>query len=289
MQRIEMTKPSDIEIPLSMRFMAPRLGAAIVLAVGLLLSLLLWHHAGKQVARDEQAQLTNQVNLVLAGIQRSVEEYHSLLLGMQGLFIASEQVNRREFKRYVGNLQLHGRTSGIRALHFTRHVTHQDKVSFVAAVRGDRSLTPQGYPDFSIHPDGRRDEYFVIECIEPFEENRRAFGLDSGTQATNSESFLDARDSGEIRLTPPFQIVQTRAGETGLVLRAPVYRYGAPQSTIEERRAAFTGFVGITLEVSAPFPEPALGPIVQGLAHRHPRCRPGHPDTRRVLRRAIDS
>ena len=120
MQRIEMTKPSDIEIPLSMRFMAPRLGAAIVLAVGLLLSLLLWHHAGKQVVRDENTRLTNQVNLVLAGIQRSVEEYHSLLLGMQGLFIASEQVNRREFKRYVGNLQLHGRTSGIRALHFTR-------------------------------------------------------------------------------------------------------------------------------------------------------------------------
>ena len=277
MQRIEMTKPSDIEIPLSMRFMAPRLGAAIVLAVGLLLSLLLWHHAGKQVVRDENTRLTNQVNLVLAGIQRSVEEYHSLLLGMQGLFIASEQVNRREFKRYVGNLQLHGRTSGIRALHFTRHVTHQDKVSFVAAVRGDRSLTPQGYPDFSIHPDGRRDEYFVIECIEPFEENRPAFGLDSGTQAANSESFLEARDSGEIRLTPPFQLVQTRPGETGLVLRAPVYRYGAPQSTLEERREALTGFVGITLEVSGLFQNLLSSPSFRGL---HVVIRDAGPATR---------
>ena len=79
-----MTKQSDITVPYPKRFMAPRLGAAIVLAVGLLLSLLLWQHAGQQVARDEQAQLDHRVALVLAGIQRSIEEYRSLLLGMQG-------------------------------------------------------------------------------------------------------------------------------------------------------------------------------------------------------------
>lgn len=245
--------------------MAPLFGAAVVLATGLLLSLLLWHHAGKQAAQAENAQLENQVRLMLAGIQRSVDEYHSLLLGMQGLFIASEQVSRREFKRYVDNLRLHGRISGIRALHFTRQVSGHDKAAFVAAVRGDRSLTPHGYPDFSIHPDGRREAYFVIEYIEPFEENRRAFGLDSGTQPANSESFLDARDTGEIRLTPPFQIVQSRPGEAGLVLRAPVYRYGAPLSTVEERRAAFSGFVGITLEAANLFQNLSSAPSFSGL------------------------
>ena len=265
LQQIDMThQTEDAPFPTT-RFVAPRLGAALVLAAGLILSLVLWHHAGNQAARDEQAQLDHHVTLVLAGIQRSIEEYHSLLLGMQGLFIASEQVGRHEFKRYADNLRLHGRTSGIRALHFTRHVAHQDKASFVAAVRGDRRLTPQGYPDFSIHPDGKREAYFVIEYIEPFEENRQAFGLDGGTQPVNSESFLDARDSGEIRLTPPFQIVQTRAGKAGLVLRAPVYRYGAPQSTIEERRAAFTGFVGITLEASRLFQALLSGPSFKGL------------------------
>ncbi len=246
-----MEKQPNETIPPASRFMAPRLGAAIVLAVGLLLSLLLWQHAGKQVARDERTQLDHRVSLVMAGIERSIEEYRSLLLGMQGLFIASEQVGRREFHRYADNLRLRGRTAGIRALHFTRHVAHRDKAGFVAAVRYDRSLEPQGYPEFSIHPDSRRDEYFVIEYIEPLETNRAAFGLDTGTQAVNSESFLDARDSGQIRLTPPFAIAQaTRPNETALVLRAPVYRYGAPLSTVEQRRAAFVGFVGITLDTA---------------------------------------
>ncbi len=260
-----MTKKSEYAPLLTLRFVAPRVGAAIVLAIGLLLSLLLWQHASRQVARDENTLLENQVSLTLAGIQRKLDDYRSILLGMQGLFIASEQVSRSKFQRYADNLRLHNRTDGIRALHFTRQVSSQDKASFIAAVRSDRSLTPQGYPDFSIHPDSRREAYFVIEYIEPFEKNRRAFGLDSGTQAANSESFLEARDSGEIRLTPPFQIVQTRAGEAGLVLRAPVYRYGTLQSTLEERRAAFTGFVGITLETSSLFQNLFSGPSFKGL------------------------
>ena len=248
-----------------MRFVAPRLGAAIVLAVGLLLSLVLSQHAGKQAARDAQTQLEHRVSLVLAGIGRGIEEYHSLLLGMQGLFLASEQVSRREFHRYTDNLRLHGRTDGIRALHFTRLVSDRDKAAFVAAVRGDRSLTPLGYPDFAIHPEGRRSAYFVIEYIEPLEANRAAFGLDSGTQPANSESFLDARDSGGIRLTPPFRIVQNKPDEAGLVLRAPVYRYGAPQSTTEERRAALVGFVGITLNAADLFHQLLADPSFAGL------------------------
>lgn len=260
-----MKRPSDQPALPAKRFVAPRLGAAIVLAVGLLLSLVLWQHAGKQVAQDAQTQLDHRVNLVLAGIGRNIEEFNSLLLGMQGLFLASEQVSRHEFKRYTENLRLHGRTDGVRALHFTRLVSDRDKAAFIAAVRGDRSLTPQGYPDFTVRPEGRRSEYFVIEYIEPLETNRAAFGLDSGTQPVNSESFLDARDSGEIRLTPPFNIVQNRPNEAGLVLRAPVYRYGSPQSTIEERRTALVGFVGITLNATDLFHHIFSDPSFAGL------------------------
>ncbi|MBX3678461.1 MAG: PAS-domain containing protein [Rhodocyclaceae bacterium] len=260
-----MKRPSDEPALPAMRFVAPHLGAAIVLAIGLLLSLFLWHHAGKQVVQDVQTQLDHRVNLVLAGIERSLEEYNSLLLGMQGLFLASEQVTRREFKRYTDNLRLHGRTDGVRALHFTRLVSDRDKAAFIAAVRGDRSLTPQGYPDFTVRPEGRRSEYFVIEYIEPLEANRAAFGLDSGTQTVNRESFLDARDSGEIRLTPPFRIVQNKPNEAGLVLRAPVYRYDSPKSSIEERRAAFVGFVGITLNAADLFRDLFADPAFAGL------------------------
>jgi len=244
---------------------SPQLGAAIVLAVGLVLSLFLWHHASRNVARNAETLLGYQSSLLEAGLLQRLNEFESILLGMQGLYVASGHVSRDAFRRYLDNLRLQGRTGGIRALHFTRHVTRQGKAAFVAAVRGDRSQDPQGYPDFAIHPEGERSEYFFIEYIEPFAENRRAFGLDAGTQAANRESLIASRDSGRTYLTPPFQLVQTRPGELGLVLRAPVYRNGAPLDTVGQRRAALTGFVGITLEADGIFGDILAAPAYAGL------------------------
>ncbi len=244
---------------------SPRFGAVIVLAAGLVLSLLLWHHASRNEARNAETLLDYQSSLLEAGLFQRLNEFESILLGMQGLYVASGHVSRDAFRRYLDNLRLQGRTGGIRALHFTRHVTRQGKAAFVAAVRDDRSLDPQGYPDFAVHPEGERTEYFFIEYIEPFAENRRAFGLDAGTQAANRESLIASRDSGRTYLTPPFQLVQTRPGELGLVLRAPVYRNGAPLDTVGQRRAALAGFVGITLEADGLFGDILAAPAYAGL------------------------
>jgi PAS domain S-box-containing protein len=229
-------------------YLKPLTGAGLVLAAGLVLSLLLWQHADRQLADNAERQLDHHAEMVESNLKQRLNEFESILLGMQGLYVSSKGVSRVEFHRYLDNLRLQGRTGGIRALHFTRRVAQADKAAFVAAVRGDRSLDPRGYSDFAIHPEGLRAEYFVIEFIEPFAENRPAFGLDANTQAANRASFPDARDQARTYLTPPFQLVQTGPGQLGLVLRAPVYRNGLMAGSVAERRAGLEGFVGITLE-----------------------------------------
>lgn len=243
-------------------------GAALVLAAGLAVSVGLWRHAEHATAREALAHFSDRASLVLARIEQRVEEYRTLLLGMQGLFLTSEEVGRREFHRYASNLQVAGRAPGIRALHFTRHVRHEDKSRAEAAVRTDRSVDRLGYPDFSIHPEGRREEYYVIEYIEPLAENRSAFGLDVGTQVGNRESFLSARDSGQANISPPFQLAQTGPGEIGLVMRAPVYRYGWPLDSVRRRREAFLGFVGISLDPSQLFKDVFAEAVNEGMAVR---------------------
>lgn len=229
-------------------YATPYLGAALIFAVGTGLSAALWQHSAALVTREAHAYLDNRAALVLAGIDRRMGEYKTLLLGMQGLFLSTENVGRAAFRRYVGNLELGHRTPGIRALHFTRYVPRDDYQRFVDSVRGDRSADPEGYPDFSVHPEGVRDEHYVIEYIEPLADNRAAFGLDAGSQPANRASFLAARDTGRFNLTPPFQLIQASGGERGLVLRAPVYHYGAPLADQAQRRAAFVGLVGISLD-----------------------------------------
>ncbi len=243
----------------------PLVGACLVLAGGLALSLLLWQHAGRQVARNAETQLDQAAGVVESGLQQRLNKHEMILLGLQGLYVASQNVSRHEFRRYADNLHLQDNAGGIRAIHFTRHVAAAEKAAFVAAVRNDRSPGPRGQPDFDIHPAGEREEYFVIEYIEPFADNRRAFGLDAGSQEANRASFLAACDSGETLLTPPFQIVQARPGESGLVMRRPVYRNGAPLRTADERRAALLGFVGLTLEAGKLLGSIVDAPSLEGL------------------------
>ena len=40
--------------------------------------------------------------------------------------------------------------------------------------RNDRTMRASGYPQFDIRPEGRRDEYWVIDFVE----NEGVFGLD---------------------------------------------------------------------------------------------------------------
>ncbi len=239
--------------------------ACLVLALGLAISYSLWRIANANQDREARSHFEASSNMALAGIQRRVDEFETLLLGMQGLFIASERVDRREFQRYFNNLRGQLRIPGIRAVHFTRRVLEAEKAAYISSVRNDHSLSASGFPNFSIHPDSARGEYFVIEYIEPFEENQLAFGLDALSQSVNRESFLAARDSGQVSFTQPFQLVQTARGERGMVLRASVYRYGALLRTVEERRRAFVGLVGISLNANEIFRDVFATTLLEGL------------------------
>jgi PAS domain S-box-containing protein len=237
------------------RLLAPLAGAAIVLAVGAAISFsassILSHH----LAREAQARFDARSGYMLASLERRLNDFSNLILGMQGLFIASAHVNREEFRRYSENLNLQQRLPGLQALSFQRRVVRQDKAAFLARVRNDRSLDPQGYPEFAIRPEGERAEYIVIDFIEPMQANLAAFGYDASTQPANADAIRLARDTGRVHVSEPFSIVQSPGGLPRIVLRAPVYRRGQPLTNVEQRRAALEGFVVLAVETHATFVE----------------------------------
>ncbi len=245
--------------------MTPLRVTCVVLAVGLATSYALWRNAEDNLARESRSRFDASSSLVLAGIQRRVDDYQTLVLGMQGLFVASQHVDRPEFRRYYENLRGQMPLPGIRALHLTRRVSDSEKAAFMAAVRDDRSLDAKGFPDFAIHPDSAESEHFVIDYIEPFANNRPAFGLDVSSQPAARESLLAAGETGKTTFTQPFQLVQSAQGERGLVLRAPVYRRGAPLGSAAERHSALVALVGISLEASNILSDIFAQPFLAGL------------------------
>ncbi|MGH8727955.1 MAG: PAS domain S-box protein [Burkholderiales bacterium] len=216
--------------------------AFIVLAVGIAYSLFGWIYARAYVEREAQRAFDEQVVEARGKVSDAVQGYIDLLYGLQGLFGSVRNVDRAAFRRYVEVSDIVNRHPGTQAFSFIREVPLQKKEVYEAAVRGDLSVRPEGYPDFAIRPDEVKAVYWVIEYISPTEETR-ALGLDISSFPTLYAAGVRARDTGAAATAGRPHVDDSPA--SNLVIYLPVYRGDTPQRTVEQRRRAFFGLVGV--------------------------------------------
>ncbi len=165
---------------------------------------------------------------------------HDIMLGIQGLFHASNTVTRVDFSRYLAGLDLTRRHSSIRSINYAPLVSARNKQAFEQAARRDRSENPAGYPTYEIKPAGARSEYVPILYRVPQQGSERALGLDLLTEVRR-ESVERARDLNQISISSQLPLASAQTGEPAFGMRAPVYRPGSSLETVDARRAAFVG------------------------------------------------
>jgi len=188
-----------------------------------------------KVARDTEARL---------------KTYFDTLLSIRAVLAVDERIGRAEFHHYIRELRLQQRYPGFQAIQLVRRVPSAGLASHVEAIRGDTSLQPGGYPNYQPHPATQRDEHYLIEYTEPMRGNENAFGLDLVAFPAHLQALEMGRDTGDLVVTERITLVQDASGEPGFIARLPVYRKGAPLTTVEQRRAALTTFVAIVFRVS---------------------------------------
>jgi PAS domain S-box-containing protein len=179
-----------------------------------------------------------------------MQTYFDTLLSMQGAFGIKGELSRADFNTYVRQLRLSERYPGFQAIQFVRHVPDSEMARHTAAVRADRSLQPEGYPGYTVHPASIRQEHYLIEYNEPMQGNENAFGLDLAALPTHLRALELGRDTGLLIATERIILVQDASGQPGFVARLPLFRGGMPVQTVEQRRAALIGFVAIVFRVS---------------------------------------
>ncbi|MGE3349940.1 MAG: CHASE domain-containing protein [Ramlibacter sp.] len=228
--------------------LARLLPALTVLALGLSLAVATWLAVARS---DEQAQAREQerqFTQISYEVSSRTTQALNVLSGLQGLFIASDEVTREDFHAYAQALEIERGMLGLQAVQFARLVTLAELPAFEARVRQDSSLVPGGYPDFRVAPPGQRPFYVVTEYNEPMQGNERAFGFDTADGPIRLAVLEAARDSGQARASAPFSLVQS-AGAVGVAMRAPIYRHHRPVGTVEQRRDAYLGQVSVVFLV----------------------------------------
>jgi diguanylate cyclase (GGDEF)-like protein/PAS domain S-box-containing protein len=227
-------------------------------------TLFAWLFAGAQAQSDAQAEFARKANLAANVLERRIQRYVDVLYGLEALAYHDATLSRPEWHHYVSALELGRRFPGVKAVELIRRVPGDGRAPFVERVRRDTSVLPDGNPAFDIAPPGERDEYWVIDYIEPLKGNEPVFGLDIRTRPAGREAAERARDTGEPAATGRYRLAQETAGSYGLVMYLPVYSTAQPQS-VAERRASLRGFVNVVLRVNDMLAGPLNEPYLAGM------------------------
>jgi PAS domain S-box-containing protein len=215
-------------------------GFALALGVGAVL----YGGAAKTVDDDAGRRFENLARSTQYGISARIKSYADLTRGLVALFQTTDAVSRLQFHQYVASLDTPRYFPAIEALTWAPHVTAAGRDGFVAAVRADRSLAAEGYPQFDITPPGRRDHYAVLTYLEPLAMLRERLGVDIAASPHVEQVLAASRDGGQVSASNQPILVKLPTPHFGLSVRLPVYRRGMPLGDVAQRRSAYLGTVG---------------------------------------------
>lgn len=210
-----------------------------------MVGLLFYMAASLSIENDASELFNNLARNTQKNIESRVKSYANLLRGTASLFHANEHVSREQFHRYVANIALQQNYPGVMNLNYSQELDETQRTAFEAAMQRDYPPGRDGYPAFAIHPPAPRAHYSVLVYIEPIASAPEKYGYDIASRPLIAEMLAQSRDSGNISNSGVPVPMQGRPQLTGMAMRLPVYRFGMPVDTVEQRRAAYQGSVGI--------------------------------------------
>lgn len=219
---------------------ASKLSAAFLLVFLLLLTSFISWTMYRQSARYIQLEFDAQVEQLAQTIHLRMRDHEQMLLGVKGLFEASDSVNRNEFHQYVSTLDIEKKYPGVQILGFSEWVKPEDISAFTIRIRDE------GFPQFRLRPEGVRENYSAIIYMEPFaNRNQAAFGFDMYSESTRRQAMRSAVVTNHASLSDKVILVQEQAGhiQAGTLFYLPIFKKNLPLNSEQERWNALFGFV----------------------------------------------
>src|SRR5690606_1975727 len=222
----------------------PRLRRGYVLAVLTLVASLVavWHYA-REVGEREQAALQTRFvadsNEIAMQLRQRLLHYELALRGGVSLYWSVSRPTERQWRDYVGGLDISRRFKGMMGLGYVPYLRRSDLEALPLALRDEGKGLSQ------IRPDGAREIYGPFLLREPKSvRTREAVGFDMFPEADRHHARAAARDTGEVRLSGPLPLIQSGDGRPdGLLMFAPVYANGVQPASTLARRTAISGWV----------------------------------------------
>lgn len=212
----------------------------IIIIIGFFLSILVGWFTNHYYEEKEQVRLKLISSEITILVTTRMYAYEQVLRSGVGLFYASANVSRDEWAIFAKEHKLHENFKGIQGFGYSEVVLPQNKQ------KHEERIKQEGFPSYSIRPDGMREMYTSIVYLEPFDErNKKAFGYDMFSEEVRREAMNQAMQSGKTTLSRKVKLVQENDKniQAGFLMYLPVYKKGSNLDTPQDRTLAIQGFV----------------------------------------------
>ena len=214
--------------------------AWLVLLIALLLTALAWFNARHRVQQSGNDQFVSAASDVQQAIVDRIHAYELVLRSASGLFAASDDVGRADWRQFVLAQQLEQHYPGIQGLGYSVLFNAADKAAH------ERQIRAEGFADYAVKPAGERARYSAIIYLEPFNwRNQRAFGFDMYSEPLRRQAMDLAIDSGQTAVSGKVKLVQETKTDVqpGFLMYVPVYARGQMLNSVDDKRQHLRGLV----------------------------------------------
>ncbi len=193
----------------------------VIFITSLLLTCICTLYVAYRAESEDRFRFDNEVNITTSTIESQFNTYITALLGGRGLFDASDDVTRDEFRAYALGLELHKKYPGVAGFGFIKKVEPYEIPGLTD------EMVAEGYNSFRIYPQGDRPSYFIIRYIEPADKkNITSIGYDMYSEAIRKKAMDLAIQTGNPTMSGKITLIQDSAGKSqpGFLMFVPVYK-----------------------------------------------------------------
>lgn len=215
--------------------------------IGLTITAVLMAYSQQQQTEQLSQEFNFATQQVANNIRSRIVNYQTVMRGVRGYYQGSQVVTASEFKKYVEDLKINNRYSGIQGVGLVSLVSQSDKADHELA---ERVLH---HPNYSIRPAGEREMYAPIVRMEPANaDNLKAIGYDVLTIPAARAAMEKARDLDMVAITQPITLLQDagKLNTYAFVMYLPIYSNDLPSATVAERRMAIEAWVDVPFRMN---------------------------------------
>ena len=225
----------------------PALLALLIAALSLIVTAWLWRHERQSEEASLRAGFDFELRQTASRIVQRMASYEQMLRGAQGLFMASDAVQRAGFDNYVDSLLAGPDFAGLQSIVYAPLVPAERARSHVAAQHAS------GAPAYVITPTGERPFYAPVTFVAPAGSwNEKVLGYDVLSEPVRRAALDQARDSGGIAITGRIRLMNATDStpQYAFLMILPLYARGAVVDTVAARRAQLVGWVWAVFRVA---------------------------------------